>query len=1508
MSSFEPNYTVVGNPTISDDYILSETSKDDYLTFNDYGIIDLTKRIEIIIKIRVHQYGMIGILHMCDFENEENGIYLYGEYSSFSCNFGSNQAYVYIDNAQLDTYYWYKFVCNPDDNITIGSYSLDGRVWTEVSRQQIYNTLPTIETANNIIGKVSTMYSKMYMRNTCDLDLKDLKIYVDNDLWFSAIDKEISPTVKAKALYVDPTTYAENKKITSIDCNNATFTNNDMSRAFINCYNLTQITNINQNVTNMSYTFAGLSNSFYEYNFPTIPNSVQDISGLFAYHTDWYDIPVAAMLNTWSKLPSHLQNSAVGFLDGCTNLSNVPSNTLPDFMVDISYGFRNCTSMPNMPIITGNVQNLSHTFENCTSMQNASYTIPNSVTNMSYTFNRCNLTTGPNFASGTNIRNMDHTFAYCYNLSTISNMPAFAENMTDTFTSCSNLKTISSLPAGVTNMSNCFYSCTNLTTAPAIPSTVVDMGGAFYGCNKLTAFPTIPSSVRDMNRTFFECNYVSTNTTVTSAVTNLYGTYAYCRVQNITIPADSQATNMRQTFLFCNFLQTVGNRIPQNVEDMGSAFARCYNLKDSFTLPSTVTNLQNTFEYCSNMTTTPNIVSCVNVNNLSYTFAFCSNITTTPTIPANVTNLYGTLRGCSNITTPPTIPANVTNMAYTFFGCYNLTSVPSSFPSTVTNIAGCFGSCRNVNTFPEIPEGLESMAQLFYSCRNHTSFPALPNSTNSMYLTYGYCYNLTQAPIIPPNVTNAVATYAGDYNIFAAPIIPASITNLYNCFYNCTNLTGPVYIKSNIFTNIKNCFYNTTKWKNVYIPMYTTEPKHLNLYCWNCAGNYFYTDTDYYNIAAYDSDYSNIPVYYVNGIKIPNTNAYIYMHGDTMLEVVEGIHAYDSTYEAEGNTEADVPAGVNTRVYDLFKTTLKTNINGTIVGSVTNSDCVISNFSTSNYVNITGKKTYATIDKYELVMHINTGAKSNQWERVLTGPTDSYPFIQSGVPNGIISFDFLRPDNGNYDQVNFTHGDSKANTDYWLKAIYTKSDTTCITYISEDGINWTQTDKNTNFYNAYTLDSTAYTIGRQQQYSTSSNVFSGKVYLKDCYIKVNDELWWEGTTYVNGITPKDINDEPEDFIRTGNPTIVDKVLSNSTAADCVDLPFVFKGPVKSNWEVCIKFTLGSDIITTQRILCNKEVGQRGGIAMGISNSKFQYYLSLNGTSWIMNSQGVTTYLPEAEATYYYKATCECTGSQYVYAFYIRKDSEENWTLLGSTTSADAMAGIINPLRLGAASSSGFTGSVYLNECYIKVNDKIWWQPYSTWREPNITPRIMTGSNPFNLYEFTSNGDGLVIPKVFNPGNKSWEIQIRFKKTAHNATWTDPVTIKDISFDNDTHKCLTLEDTQSSGNMSLWFVASLNGTSWTHSQTGIASVPLNTYYYFQMGWNGSQIYCKYSADGNTWTTGYNSSSSQLFGLNTNTFVIGLALGNCTWVFDLSQCYVKIDGQDWWKFDYITKEDI
>ena len=262
--------------------------------------------------------------------------------------------------------------------------------------------------APNIVKPISVVDDYTYTRNY-QADV----IIIDES--YNAPSNYISPV---SCLYLTLNTYQNCTNITSVNLHNVPFVNNNMSNAFYDCFNLTSVTGINENVIHMDYTFYNCSNLV---NAPVIPNSVTNMVGTFYFCYNLVNAPV---------IPNSVTNMAVTFAC-CSNLVNTP--IIPNSVTDMFGTFGECNNLLNPPIIPNSVTNMAVTFYNCSNLVNAPV-IPNSVTDMALSFEECtNLVNAPVIPNS--VTNMYRTFNQCSNLT--GNMYIQSENITNA-TNCFN--------------------------------------------------------------------------------------------------------------------------------------------------------------------------------------------------------------------------------------------------------------------------------------------------------------------------------------------------------------------------------------------------------------------------------------------------------------------------------------------------------------------------------------------------------------------------------------------------------------------------------------------------------------------------------------------------------------------------------------------------------------------------------------------------------------------------------------------------------------------------------------------------------------------------------------------------------------------------------------------------------------------------------------------------------------------------------------------------------------
>ena len=195
----------------------------------------------------------------------------------------------------------------------------------------------------------------------------------------------------------------------------------------------------------------------------------------------------------------------------------------------------------------------------------------------------------------------------------------------------------------------------------------------------------------------------------------------------------------------------------------------------------------------------------------------------------------------------------------------------------------------------------------------------------------------------------------------------------------------------------------------------------------------------------------------------------------------------------------------------IYKTEYSPNY--TVVGSPTiTDDFVVSNFSTSNYLTSEGKSvlTVADVTSFEIVIDITTGSSfAGASGRILqplsalnsNSDAANSPFIC--IENRTIKFVFY---NGSSYYSCVTGLNTLAiNTRYLFKWTYFNN-RGVEGYYSIDGGNTWEGNKLLNWRQIQWAEK-EFVLGTRG--SGHDTTFRGSIHLKNCYIKVNDEMWWQ---------------------------------------------------------------------------------------------------------------------------------------------------------------------------------------------------------------------------------------------------------------------------------------------------------------------------------------------------------------------------------------------------------------
>lgn len=474
-----------------------------------------------------------------------------------------------------------------------------------------------------------------------------------------------------------------------------------------------------------------------------------------------------------------------------------------------------------------------------------------------------------------------------------------------------------------------------------------------------------------------------------------------------------------------------------------------------------------------------------------------------------------------------------------------------------------------------------------------------------------------------------------------------------------------------------------------------------------------------------------------------NTKSYVVKNVDSD---VYKIAITDKTIEElQGDETIDYVEEVGDFVlpshYNFIYTGEEQTPNFEIVGSLTNNDCVISGFSSNNYIKLNtpfspGNKTWEIIQKFTTDFSDTTSGKQlfHSSYSDMVGVNYRYGiglWIEPNSGTHARRLDYFCSANTSswlFDEYGSTQLND--NTTYWVKygwdgyKYYLKLSTDGVTYGADD-ISFAST---TPVYSS--LTTTLIGIYKTTEYSLP---FSKSIDLNECSITIDGSLWWEG--YNKSLQLKDqfqtscnflSNDEPTAFINADNEDLnitsndsflapyfksiltqenynkIGQIIINSdciasgfTTSSYVHIPTNYRSTPHS---YILKFTTGSSVTSgaTQTILHNEYF-----IACEINSSGWLY-----SYSWSRNlSENIVQVQPNT--TYWVKI--QISGNNRTIWI-----SDDGMTWIQKLTQTDNSINNASSyeMRLGLSSynyATPFNGSFDLKECYILDNSdrEVW---------------------------------------------------------------------------------------------------------------------------------------------------------------------------------------------------------
>ena len=261
-------------------------------------------------------------------------------------------------------------------------------------------------------------------------------------------------------------------------------------------------------------------------------------------------------------------------------------------------------------------------------------------------------------------------------------------------------------------------------------------------------------------------------------------------------------------------------------------------------------------------------------------------------------------------------------------------------------------------------------------------------------------------------------------------------------------------------------------------------------------------------------------------------------------------------------------------------------------------------------------------------------------------------------------------------------------------------------------------DTNTT-YKTTLADVKAYCGGGGEQVKAVNNTGSA--------ISEGDKVWINES---NGSYSIEKLKEVKNFNVNGNPTINGSTgaISDFSSSNYLTLNDGFF-PENNSWEYVVHFKTGNNISADQSgvfIVDSLFIGDGGNVRYLAS------FLQSTPSSWDIANGFLI--MPISVTTEYW-IKLEFTGTAYNY--YSSPDGGESWSLVKSINSTSKIYGYTIPtIGTSGAHTLQFLGEIYIKDCYIKVNNELWWQPYLQ----TITPDAQTGIAAENI---TAGSTGLV---------------------------------------------------------------------------------------------------------------------------------------------------------------------
>ena len=523
---------------------------------------------------------------------------------------------------------------------------------------------------------------------------------------------------------------------------------------------------------------------------------------------------------------------------------------------------------------------------------------------------------------------------------------------------------------------------------------------------------------------------------------------------------------------------------------------------------------------------------------------------------------------------------------------------------------------------------------------------------------------------------------------------------------------------------------------------------------------------DYRNVLVYTTENQNISVNMSNYDGLSMNYEKSYQSGDK-VDFSNTVLPWKWDYSTSLSTSRYCLMPIGTTYNNI--TTLGYDYNFNVIGSPTinNDTMVVSNFSTSNYLQLQTPFNPGN-DIWEIVFKVKTPETLSTVEIYgnYGGSFQNSPQvgITSGnvwsmyIPANPIIQGFLASGTGTYV--------IQPNTFYWVKLYYTGTHYK-LDY-SLDGTNYTN-DISVAETGTMGVGSQGFNIGFNNWSSSATSYWTGSIDLSESYIKVNGtDLWIPSIT--------ETYKQKTNYNNVGSVSVdSDYIASSFSSSKYLTLNKLFN-PASNVWSFQIRVKTPSSASRRNLILGSIDGWYNAGISLEFNTSQhFGVGFSSNGSSWDLGWITGSSVL-SLDTWYYVKFSFD--GSQYKLE---SSTDGSSWTTEGTVTSSTVLYTTSSVLQLGTANSYSdyYTGSIDLKNTFIDINGDRFWSAVETVTEslPGCTYNFTDDGSATTLNAFVVNNDDSVVLTPDNSYTNGYllgtvSIPAHSIYSYNNGVWTD----------------------------------------------------------------------------------------------------------------------------------------